>query len=87
MMASNAEILDVIDWRENMDAEKERPAEDLTEVRRGVSAKLRAPRNAKTPGSRTTGIIEPGVLCIGRHYLCAYLLVELGGIEPPSISR
>lgn len=40
MTASNAEILDVVDWRENMDAEKERPAEDLPEIGRGVSAKL-----------------------------------------------
>ena len=25
-------------------------------------------------------------MCIGTHYLCAYLLVEPGGIEPPSFT-
>ena len=40
MTASNAKILDVVDWRENMDAEKESPAEDLPEIGWSVTTKL-----------------------------------------------
>jgi hypothetical protein len=29
-------------------------------------------RNSKTPGRATTKVFEPGVMCISKHYLCAY---------------